>query len=143
MTNDSKKPLFWEQDPEIGYTVERRPDGGMNIHFARVDRETLMHWREFALQHLFNSDRLTRNLYDLRDLESLPDEAIEFALEANSDPSTRNIRLAVVVANDSVAQAMRRVADLSKPAPGGGAEMKIFTDIAEAENWLERPLEMI
>ena len=54
------------------------------------------------MEHLINSDRLTRNLYDLRLVPDISEEAIQYAIEVNSDPSTRNIRLAVVVATEAV-----------------------------------------
>jgi hypothetical protein len=62
-------------------------------------------------------------------------------VEANSDPSARNIRLAVVVADEKVAEAIRDVAALALPA--AASSMKIFTDINEAETWLARPLDQI
>jgi len=132
------KPLNWSPDPGIGYTVVRRPDGGMQITFADAAPATIQHWRKFSIQHLYDSDRLTRNLYDLRQLAEIPEEAIRMALEVNSDPSARNIRLAVVVANDSVRQAILKIADLT---PAGGVETHIFTNVVEAEAWLSRPLE--
>jgi hypothetical protein len=141
MSQVKPKPLYYEPVPGIGYSVERRPDGGMNITFTDDSHETLVHWREFALKHLFNSDRLTRNLYDLRQLEEVSEEAIRFAVEANSDPAARNIRLAVVVANESVANAIREIAALTNFP--GGTEMKLFTDIDEAEAWLSRPLDLL
>jgi hypothetical protein len=134
------KPLNWEPAPGIGYTVQRREDGGMNITFTHINRETLAHWREFALEHLLNSDRQTRNLYDLRQVADIPDAAINMAVEANSDPSSRNIRLAVVVASESVREGILEIAALTA-APGGGTNLKLFTDIAEAEAWLTRPLD--
>ena len=140
MTQTEQKPLKWEPAPGIGYTVQRRADGGMNLTFTSMDRETLTHWREFALDHLIDSDRQTRNLYDLRQVSDIPEEAINMAVEANSDPSTRNIRLAVVVANETVREGIMEIAALSI-APGGGATIKLFTDLDEAEAWLARPLE--
>jgi hypothetical protein len=131
------KPLNWQPDPNIGYTVVRRPDGGMTFTFTDINLRTLKHWREFALAHLYDSDRLVRNLYDLRQIENLPGEAIEFAVEANSDPSSRHIRLAVVVANETVKAEVQKVSDLTA---GGGAEIGIFSDMDEAEKWLARPL---
>ena len=134
------KPLNFNPDPSLGFTAERRADGGINVIFKDVNRETLQAWHEFAEEHLLGSDRLVRNLYDLRAVEYLPDEAIQVAVELNSDPSTRNIRLAVVVANDEVREAIRKINDL---AVGGGARMGIFTDLAEAEAWLARPIEQM
>lgn len=136
----SEKPLHWEPSPDIGYTVQRREDGGMNIQFTDMSPETLQHWREFALEHLLDSDRQTRNLYDLRKVEKIPREAIDMAVEAASDPATRNIRLAVIVASDAVRQSVREIAAMSA-APGGGSTLKLFTDEEEAEAWLNRPLE--
>jgi hypothetical protein len=134
------KPLNWTPDPKIGYTVKRRADGGMHFTFTDASPETIAHWRNFAMQHLYDSDRRTSNLYDLRKLDQIPPEATQLALEANSDPSARNIRLAVVVANEAVREAAQKVADLSV---GGGVELKIFTDLAEAEKWLDRPLNLL
>lgn len=137
---EALKPLNWNPDPEIGYTVTRRPDGGMHYTFTDTDRETLEHWREFALDHLLDSDRLTRNLYDLRQIDSLSRDAIEYALEVSSDPSTRNIRLAVVVASEEVREGIQKIAALTPP---GGLEIGIFTNMDEAQAWLDRPLTLL
>ncbi len=140
MSEAELKPLNWTPTPGIGYSASRRSDGGLNIQFTDVSQATLAHWREFALAHLLDSDRLTRNLYDLRNIEQLPDEAIKYAIEVNNDPSVRNIRLAVVVANEQVRQAVHEIAILSTP---GGVEMAIFTNMVEAESWLTRPLTLV
>ena len=137
MSEEQVKPLKLEPDPDMGYTVVRRKDGGMQVTFSDVDPETLMHWREFALEHLLDSDRLTRNLYDLRQLDKLPEAAINLALEANSDPSARNIRLAVVVSNETVRESIEKITAMTT---FGSARIKIFTNMAEAETWLSRPL---
>ncbi len=134
------KPLNWRPAPGIGYTVIRRPDGGMQFTFTDVTPATVKHWRDFSIQHLYNSDRLTRNLYDLRQLVDIPEEALRVALEVNSDPAARNIRLAVVVATENVRQAILKIADLT---PAGGVDTHIFTDMDEAETWLSRPLEKL
>lgn len=133
-----QKPLYFTPNPDIGFRAERREDGGMNLFFKDVTHETLTHWHQFAEEHLLGSDRLVRNLYDLSQVEHISKEAIQVAVELNSDPSTRNIRLAVVVANEEVQAAIRKVGDL---ATGGGARMGIFTDIAKADEWLSRPME--
>lgn len=140
MAQTELKPLKWRPDPEVGFTVERRPDGGMNFTFQDVEPETLEVWRRFALDHLIDSDRLTRNLYDIRQLDDLPEEAIEIAVEANSDPSARNIRLAVVVSREEVGEKIRRVTDLTAVS---GVEMRVFTDLEEAEAWLSRPINLL
>ncbi len=140
MTDAVQKPLNWNFEPGIGYTVVRREDGGLYYTFSDVSSTTLHHWRQFALEHLYDSDRLTRNLYDLRKVPVLTDEAIAYAVEINSDPAARNIRVAVVVANESVRQSMLAVHDLTVP---GGVELGVFVDLAQAEAWLERPLEMM
>jgi len=137
MSETDLKPLNWQPDPNIGYTVVRRPDGGMHFTFTDASPKTLEHWRKFALEHLLNSDRLTRNLYDLRQLDSIPEKAIQYALEVNNDPAVRNIRLAVVSDKASVRSSLRRIADLTRP---GGVEMGLFTTLEEAETWLNRPL---
>lgn len=137
MDDEEIKPLNWIPEPGIGYTVVRRPDGGMHFTFTDVSPKTLNHWREFSLQHLYDSDRLTRNLYDLRQIAALPEEAVQIAVEVNSDPATRNIKLAVVVSNEQVKEAVQRIADLTTVS---GIEMHLFTDISEAEAWLNRPL---
>lgn len=140
MSESQSKPLNWKPDPDIGYSVERRDDGGMHYVFSDISRKTLEHWREFALGHLIDSDRLTRNLYDLRQIDRVPREAVEYAVEVGSDPSTRNIRLAVVVANREVKDAIEEIAALTNP---GGLEIGIFTDMAEAQAWLDRPLTLL
>lgn len=140
MTPSQEKPLNWTPAPGIGYTVTRRADGGMQLTFTDVSHQTLMHWRDFALEHLEESTQLTRNLYDLRQVKEITEEAVQFAVEANSDPSTRNIRLAVVVANEKVREGILAIAALST-SPGGGSNMKLFTDMDEAESWLSRPLD--
>lgn len=135
------KPLNWTTVPGVGYSVVRRGDGGMTLTFTDLSATTLKHWREFALEHLFGADRRTRNLYDLRAVKEIPEQAIRMAVEANSDPSARNIRVAVVVADEKVAKAVRDVASLALPETA--AAMKIFSDINAAEAWLGRPLDQI
>ncbi len=137
---ESVKPLNWKPAPGVGYTVKRRPDGGMHYVFTDTSETTIEHWREFSDQHLLESDRLTTNLYDLRQLDELSDIAIKAALELNFDPSVRNIRLAVVASNDKVRQGLRQIDALSA---GSGVEMGIFEDIEEAEAWLDRPLTIV
>jgi len=135
------KPLNWKPVPGIGYTVVRRVDGGMHYTFTDLSEATVEHWQEFAHEHLLGADRLTRNLYDLRQVQTVPEFAIRTAIEVNSDPTARYIRLAVVVANDEVADAIRKIASLALPE--ASAAIKIFTDIDEAEAWLSRPLDQI
>jgi hypothetical protein len=137
MTDIEIKPLNWQPGSNIGYTVVRRPDGGLYFTFTDISTSTLKHWHDFSLQHLYDSDRLTRNLYDLRALQTITEEAIKVAMEVNSDPATRNIRLAVVVANEAVRQGILKIADLTIPS---GLDIKIFTSMDEAEAWLSRPL---
>ena len=135
------KPLNWSPASDIGYSVIRRGDGGMTLTFTDLSDATLAHWHEFALEHLLNADRRTRNLYDLRAVSQIPERAIRMAVEANSDPSARNIRVAVVVADKGVADGVRNVAagSLAETA----SALKIFSDINEAEAWLARPLDQI
>jgi len=135
------KPLNWTPKPGIGFTVVRRDDGGMTLTFTDLSDATLNEWREFAMDHLLGADRRTRNLYDLRAVEEIPEKAVRMAVEANSDPSARNIRLAVVLASENVADAIRDVAAMALPT--SAAAMKIFTDMDEAEDWLARPLDQI
>jgi len=135
------KPLHFTPEPGIGYTVVRREDGGMTLTFTDLSDATLEHWHKFALEHLLGSDRRTRNLYDLRAVKEIPEKAIRMAVDANSDPSARNIRVAVVVANEKVAAAIRDVAAMALPETA--AALKLFTDINEAEAWLARPLDQI
>lgn len=139
MANSDIKPLNWSPDPSVGYSVTRRADGGMNIRFTEVTPATLKHWREFALEHLLDSDRLTRNLYDLRAIHSLSEEAVDYAVEVNNDPSVRNIRLAVVVEDEQVSRAVHEIAALTT----GGVEMAVFKDMQSAEDWLNRPLTLV
>ena len=140
MTEEKVKPLNWESTPGIGYSVVRRPDGGMHYTFTDLSHETLVHWHEFASEHLIDSDRLTTNLYDLREVQEVTEEAVDYAIEVNSDPSARNIRLAVVVKNEAVREAIVKVPSLTTT---GGVEFKVFTNVAEAEDWLDRPLTII
>ena len=135
------KPLNWTSAPDVGYSVARREDGGMNLTFKDLSDATMAHWHEFALEHLLGSDRRTRNLYDLRAVKDIPEKAIRMAVDANNDPSARNIRVAVVVADQKVADGIRSVAALAET--GLASALKIFTDINEAEAWLARPLDQI
>ncbi|MBI5842908.1 MAG: hypothetical protein HZB19_22680 [Chloroflexi bacterium] len=135
------KPLNFTPVPGVGYTVIRRGDGGMTLTFTDLSDATLQHWHDFALEHLFNADRRTRNLYDLRAVKDIPEKAIRMAVDANSDPSARNIRVAVVVASEKAAEAIRDVAALALPETA--AALKLFTDINAAEAWLARPLDQI
>jgi len=134
------KPLMWTPKPGIGYIVSRRPDGGMNLVFSDLSEATMSDWREFAFEHLMGSDRLTRNMYDLRKVREIPEKAIKLAVEVNNDPSTRNIRAAVVVASEQVKEAIMKVA---ASATGTGAALKIFSDIDQAEAWLTKPLDQM
>ncbi|HET6596772.1 MAG TPA: hypothetical protein VFG81_14195 [Anaerolineales bacterium] len=135
------KPLNWTPKPGVGFTVVRREDGGMTLTFTDLSDTTLNEWRDFAMEHLLGVDRRTRNLYDLRLVRGIPEKAIRMAVEANSDPSARNIRVAVVIADETVDEAVREVAALALPA--AASAMRIFTDIDEAEAWLARPLDQI
>ncbi|MCI0520151.1 MAG: hypothetical protein L0Z70_07815 [Chloroflexi bacterium] len=140
MIPDDLKPLNWTPRADIGYTVIRRPDGGMHFTFSDLSPATLSHWREFSLQHLLDSDRLTRNLYDLRQIKEFPEDAVQYAIEVNNDPSVRNIRLAVVAEQSVVIEGLQRIAALTTP---GGVEMALFASIEEAEAWLNRPLTLV
>ena len=135
------KPLNWTPKPGVGFTVVRRGDGGMTLTFTDLSDTTLNDWRAFAMDHLLGVDRRTRNLYDLRAVKDIPEKAIRMAVEANSDPSARQLRVAVVVADEKVANAIREVAALALPQTASA--MKLFTDINEAEAWLGRPLDQI
>ncbi len=137
---DDLRPLNWKQKTGIGYTVARRADGGMNLTFTDLSEATMADWREFAFEHLMGSDRLTRNLYDLREVSEITEKAIKMAVEVNSDPSTRNLRVAVVVASESVREAIMNVA---AGVVGSGAAIRIFTSMADAETWLPKSTEQI
>ena len=130
------KPFNWPppDDPRIGYTVTRRPDGGMHYVFTQADLPTLQHWREFALRHLQPADHNTRNLYDLRHIAEMPEAARQFALEVANDPAARNVRTAVVVASREVAEALDEIVVLSERV-----NLRIFTGVPEAEDWLAQP----
>lgn len=132
------KPLNWKAEPGIGYTVTRRKDGGMHYVFTDLSPATVTHWKKFAEEHLFDADRLTRNLYDLRQVQDFPEEAMRTAIRLNSDPSARKIRVAVLVANDDVANAIRKVAALGDAT--FAAEIHLYTSLDEAEAWLAKPL---
>lgn len=135
------KPLNWMPKPGVGMTVARRADGGMTLTFTDMSDATLREWHDFALEHLLGLEGLTRNLYDLRLVKQINEKAVRTAVEVNSDPSARNIRLAVVVASAEAADAIREIAALALPETA--AAMKIFTDMDEAEVWLSRPLDQI
>jgi len=135
------KPLNWKPVPGLGYSVVRREDGGMHYTFTDLSDLTVSHWQEFSHQHLLEADRLTRNLYDLRKVEHISQSAINAAIEVNSDPAARNIRLAVLVANDEIANGIRKIAALAETP--SSAAIKIFIDMGEAEAWLSRPLDQI
>ena len=121
-------------DPRIGYTVTRRPDGGMHYVFTQTDRATVEHWREFALRHLQTADHNTRNLYDLRPITAFPEAARHLAVEVADDPAARNVRTAVVVADPRVRAALEEIVALSERV-----NLRLFTDLAEAEAWLAQP----
>jgi hypothetical protein len=135
------KPLYWKPAPGIGYTVLRRTDGGMAVTFTDLSEATIQHWHDFALEHLLGSDRLTRNLYDLRQIQEIPEKAIHTAIEVNSDPAARNIRAAVVVDNEKLANAVREIYYAANPETS--AAIKIFSDLETAEAWLSRPLDQM
>jgi hypothetical protein len=135
------KPLNWSPQPGVGMNVTRRPDGGMNLTFTDTSEATLQAWHDFALEHLLGSDRLKRNLYDLRAVKDISEKAVRTAVEVNSDPSARNIRLAVVVGSEAAAKTVREIAALALPETS--AAVKIFTDMVEAEAWLSRPLDQM
>ena len=135
------KPINWNVKPGVGMNVVRRADGGMTLTFSDLSDATIREWHDFALEHLLGSDRLTRNLYDLSAVKDIPEKAVRAAVEVNSDPSARNIRLAVVVADEKVAAAIQTIASLALPETA--AAMKIFTKLEDAEAWLARPLDQI
>jgi hypothetical protein len=135
------KPLNWMPAAGIGYTVTRRPDGGMTVTFTDLSDATINHWHDFALEHLLGSDRLTRNMYDLRQIKDIPEKAIHIAMEVNSDPAARNIRMAVVVNNEKLANAIREI--YYSVSPETSAAIKIFHDMDVAEAWLSRPLDQL
>jgi hypothetical protein len=138
---DKVKPLNWTPKTGVGFTVVRRDDGGMTLTFIDLSDKTINEWCNFAMEHLLGVDRRTRNLYDLRVVKEIPEKSIRMAVDVNSDPSARNIRVAVVVADKNVAEAVRNVA--ARAAPGTAAAMKIFSNMDEAEAWLARPLDQI
>lgn len=138
MTYSDLRPVFWDPDAEVGFDVRRRADGGLQVTFYWIDEPTLQAWRRFAQAHQLSSGRLNRNLYDLRALSDLPEEAIRYAVEVNSDPAARNVRVAVVVSSEAVMEAVERIQALTL---GSGAEIRIFTNMLEAELWLAEPLE--
>ncbi len=135
------KPLHWKPEPGIGYSVVRRPDGGMTLTFTDLSDATIQHWHDFALDHLLGMDRLTRNLYDLRQVKDIPAKAVHTAIEVNSDPAARNIRVAVLVNTEKVANAIKEM--YYESFPETSAAIKIFSDMDEAEAWLSRPLDQM
>ena len=134
------KPLNWQSKPGVGMNVVRRGDGGLTLTFTDLSEATLADWYEFATDHLMGSDQRVRNLYDLRQVTEIPEKAIHMAVELNTDPGTRNIRLAVVVSTEKAKAAIEEIAALSG---GDSAYMRLFTDVNEAEAWLGRSLDHI
>jgi hypothetical protein len=132
------KPLNWTPKAGVGYSVARRADGGMNLTFTDMAEATMADWREFAFEHLLGSDRLTRNLYDVRQVSEIPERAIKMAAEVNSDPSSRNIRVAVVVASEKIKQ---EILTVTAASIGSGSLLKIFSSMDEAEAWISRPFD--
>ena len=132
------KPLNWEPKPGVGMNVVRRGDGGMTLTFTDLSDATLADWYGFASDHLLGSDQRVRNLYDLRQVQDIPEKAVRMAVELNTDPGTRNIRMAVVVSSEKVKTAIEEISALSG---GDTAYIRLFTDINEAEAWLGRPLD--
>ncbi len=128
------KPLDWTAEPERGYTVARRADGGLHVTFHHLSPAVLAHWQAFAQQHLQGAERFNRNLYDLRAVKAIPPEAIHFAEDVNADPAARFVRVAVVVSTDAARDALAGLAQLS-----AGVELEVFSDLAQAERWLDRP----
>ena len=117
------KPLNWEPKPGVGMNVVRRGDGGMTLTFTDLSDATLNDWYDFASDHLLGSDQRVRNLYDLRQVQEIPEKAI---------------RMAVVVSSEKVKAAIEEIAALSG---GDTAYIRLFTDINDAEAWLGRPLD--
>jgi len=113
----------------------------MTLTVTDLSDATIQHWHDFALEHLLGSDRLTRNLYDLRQVKEIPAKAVNVAIEVNSDPAARNIRVAVVVASEQSGQCRARV--ILPILTETSAAIKIFTDIEAAEAWLSRPLDQM
>jgi hypothetical protein len=136
-----QKPLNWTPAAGIGYSVVRRPDGGMALVFTDLSDATIQHWHDFALEHLLGAERLTRNLYDLRQVAEIPEKAIHAAIDANNDPAARYIRLAVVVANAAVADGIRKI--YYSVTTETSAAIKVFSDMEAAEAWLARPLDQL
>jgi threonine synthase len=113
----------------------------MTVTFTGLSDATIKHWHDFALEHLLDSDRLTRNLYDLRQVREIPEKAIHTAIEVNNDPAARNIRLAVVVSDEELRQAVRKI--YYSVMPETSAAIKVFSDLESAEAWLSRPLDKL
>ena len=135
------KPLYWSPAPGIGYTVVRRPDGGMTLTFTDLSDATIQHWQNFALEHLLGAERLRRNLYDLRQVPAIPEKAIHAAIAVNSDPAARYVRLAVLVKDVALADSVRMI--YYSVNPETSAAIKVFSDIDTAEAWLSRPLDQL
>ncbi|MCX6024964.1 MAG: STAS/SEC14 domain-containing protein [Chloroflexi bacterium] len=130
----NEKPLDWSSEPERGYRVARRPDGGLHVTFHHLSPAVLAHWQAFAQRHLQGAERFNRNLYDLRAVAVIPPDAIQLAEDVNADPAARFVRVAVVVSSKAVQQALAGLAQLSS-----GVEMEVFSNLEEAERWLDRP----
>jgi len=130
-----QKPLDWSSEPERGYSVARRPDGGLHVTFHHLSPAVLAHWQAFAHRHLQGAERFNRNLYDLRAVAVIPPDAIRLAEDVNADPAARFVRVAVVVSSKAVQQALAGLVQLSS-----GVELEVFSNLQEAQHWLDRPV---
>jgi hypothetical protein len=106
----------------------------MHYVFTHTDAATVTHWRAFAAHHLLAADHNTRNLYDLRALATISLAALTAAQEMMNDPAARNVRTALVVANPAMADLLQGLMALSEHG-----NLKLFTDMADAEPWLAQP----
>ena len=77
------KPLNWTPKPGVGMSVVRRGDGGLTLTFTDLSDNTLADWREFAMEHLMGLSGRTRNLYDLRAVKEIPEQAVRAAVDAS------------------------------------------------------------
>src|SRR5260221_13964665 len=132
------KPLNWTPKPGVGLAVVRRGDGGMTLTFTDLSDVTLNDWHQFAMDHLLGVDRRTRNLYDLRAVKEIPEKAIRAAVDANSDPSARNIRVAAADEDDKVLYPNREGG--ARALAGTSSRQKLLTQINAPDAQKARPV---
>ena len=126
-------------------TAENSKDfGDYVVHFNALSTEMLPPKvaREYHITRSRNVGMI--NVTILKKVLGSPGQPVHARVEVRAENlagQARNIRLAVVVATEAAAKAIREIGALALPE--SAAAMKIFTDMDEAEAWLARPLDQM